>query len=349
MTNQYVPRHHHSIQEFHFCKLRHGKFFRDSGRDQSSLHEKRLKRNGYLTLGLRRTAMRIASGTGTLFSFLIQAINSGVSVSAITTVSLEKWFPPALSGWRAMLQPFSDPTIPALRTISLDVAPGEAVALLGANGAGKSTLLRILATLLLPTRGSASIAGHDIVKEDSTVRMQIGYHAGTDQGFYPRLSGRENLRFFGRLNHLTGSLLESRINALAAQFHCVSALDRQVRTLSSGTVQRLSLLRALLHQPCVLLLDEPTRSLDTIAASDFRRFLKTEVVAAGGTALLFASHTLHEIEFLADRVAVLHEGKLLAIESPSRLKSRFAAGSLEEAYLRLAGQALDHSGKNSAQ
>jgi len=181
MTNQYVPRHHYSIQEFHFCKLRHGKFFRDSGRDQSSLHEKRLKRNGYLTLGLRRTAMRIDSGTGTLFSFLIQAINSGVSVSAITTASLEKWFPPALSGWRAMLQPFSDPTIPALRTISLDVAPGEAVALLGANGAGKSTLLRILATLLLPTRGSASVAGHDIVKEDSAVRMQIGYHAGTDQ------------------------------------------------------------------------------------------------------------------------------------------------------------------------
>src|ERR1700730_8997531 len=209
MTNQYVPRHHYSIQEFHFCKLRHGNFFRDSGRDQSSLHEKRLKRNGYLTLGLRRTAMRIDSRTGTLFSFLIQAINSGVSVSAITTASLEKWFPPALSGWRAMLQPFSDPTIPALRTISLDVAPGEAVALLGANGAGKSTLLRILATLLLPTRGSASLAGHDIVKEDSAVRMQIGYHAGTDQGFYPRLSGRENLRFFGRLNHLTGSLLEA--------------------------------------------------------------------------------------------------------------------------------------------
>jgi ABC-type multidrug transport system ATPase subunit len=272
-----------------------------------------------------------------------------VSVSAITTASLEKWFPPALGGWRAMLQPFSDPTIPALRTISLDVAPGEAVALLGANGAGKSTLLRILATLLLPTRGSASVAGHDIVKEDSAVRMQIGYHAGSDQGFYPRLSGRENLRFFGRLNHLTGSLLESRINALAGQFHCISALDRQVRTLSSGTVQRLSLLRALLHQPCVLLLDEPTRSLDTIAASGFRSFLKTEVVAARGTALLFASHTLHEIEFLADRVAVLHEGKLLAIESPSSLKSRFAAGSLEEAYLRLTGQALDHSGENAAQ
>jgi ABC-type multidrug transport system ATPase subunit len=248
-----------------------------------------------------------------------------------------------------MLQPFSEPTAPALRSISLEVAPGEAVALLGANGAGKSTLLRILATLLLPTRGSASVAGHDIVKEDSAVRMQLGYHAGTDQGFYPRLTGRENLRFFGRLNHLTGGLLNSRINKLAEQFHCISALDRQVRTLSSGTVQRLSLLRALLHQPTVLLLDEPTRSLDTIAASDFRRFLKSEVIAARGTALLFASHTLHEIEFLADRVAVLHEGKLLALESPSSLKARFAAGSLEEAFLRLTGQALEDSGEHSEQ
>jgi ABC-type multidrug transport system ATPase subunit len=293
--------------------------------------------------------MRIASDIRTLFSCWIQAINSRVSVPAITTASLEKWFPPALSGWRAMLQPFSEPTAPALHSISLEVAPGEAVALLGANGAGKSTLLRILATLLLPTRGCASVAGHDIVKEDSAVRMRLGYHAGTDQGFYPRLTGRENLRFFGRLNHLTGSLLSSRINALAEQFHCISALDRQVRTLSSGTVQRLSLLRALLHQPSVLLLDEPTRSLDTIAASDFRRFLKSEVIDACGTALLFASHTLHEIEFLADRIAVLHEGKLLALESCSSLKARFAAGSLEEAFLRLTGLALDDPGENSQQ
>ena len=261
--------------------------------------------------------------------------------AAIATASLEKWFPPAHSGWRALLQPFSTPTSPALRGISLEVAPGEAVALLGANGAGKSTLLRILATLLLPTRGSAFIAGHDTVKEDSAVRMQLGYHAGTDQGFYPRLNGRENLRFFGRLNHLTGSVLNSRINSLAEQFHCVPALDRQVRTLSSGTVQRISLLRALLHQPSVLLLDEPTRSLDTIAAAEFRRFLKTEIVAKRGTALLFASHTLHEIEFLADRVAVLHDGKLLALESPASLKSRFAADSLEEAFLRLTGQTFE--------
>lgn len=287
--------------------------------------------------------MRIAPASPpTLFSFRIQVINSRVAASAITIASLEKWFPPAHSGWRALLQPFSAPTCPALQGITFDVAPGEAVALLGANGAGKSTLLRILATLLLPTRGSASVAGHDTVKEDSAVRMQLGYHAGADQGFYPRLTGRENLRFFGRLNHLAASILNSRINSLAERFHCTSALDRQVRTLSSGTVQRLSLLRALLHQPRVLLLDEPTRSLDTIAASDFRRFLKTEVVAKRGTALLFASHTLHEIEFLADRVAVLHNGRLLALESPASLRARFTVDSLEEAFLRLTGQTLDN-------
>src|SRR6202043_2476254 len=177
------------------------------------------------------------------------------------------------------------------------------------------------------------------VKEDSAVRMQIGYHAGTDQGFYPRLSGRENLRFFGRLNHLTGSLLESRINALAGQFHCLSALDRQVRTLSSGTVQRLSLLRALLHQPCVLLLDEPTRSLDAIAAMEFRRFLKKEIVQGAGTSLLFASHTLPEVELLADRIAVIHDGRLLACDTLAALKRATGADTLEDAFLRLTGRA----------
>jgi len=212
--------------------------------------------------------------------------------------------------------------------------------LLGTNGAGKTTLLRILATLLLPTSGSAVVAGHDAVRDPGSVRRELGYHAGSDLGFYARLTGGENLRFFGRLNHLSDAHLRKRIPELAERFELLGTLNRQVRTLSSGTIQRLSLLRAMIHGPKVLLLDEPTRSLDAIAAAEFRNFLKSEVLKKQGTSLLFASHTLPEIEFLADRVAILNEGQLVAFDTPANLKSRNAAVSLEQAFCRLTG----HSG-----
>ena len=275
-----------------------------------------------------------------LFSAGRHVINSKVSDPAIILDSLEKWFPPALSGWRAFLQPFAQPTAAALRGISLEVKQGEAVALLGVNGAGKTTLLRILATLLLPTRGSASLAGHDTAREAAAVRRQIGYHAGSDLGFYARLTGRQNLLFFGRLNHLSDEFSACRIETVSERFGLTRALDRQVRALSAGTIQRLSLLRALLHQPKVLLLDEPTRSLDPIAAADFRHFLKMEVLARKDTSMLFASHTMQEIELLADRVAVLDDGKLLAFDTPTALRARTLSSSLEEAFARLTGRRL---------
>jgi ABC-type multidrug transport system ATPase subunit len=259
-----------------------------------------------------------------------------VPASAISVSSLEKWFPPTYSGWRAFLQPFTRPTSPALLGISLEVAVGEAVAVLGANGAGKTTLLRILATLLLPTRGTARLAGHDTIREGAAVRSQIGYHAGSDLGFYARLTGRENLRFFGQLNHLSDAFMKERIESFGNRFQLGDVLDRQVRSLSSGTIQRLSLLRALLHEPKVLLLDEPTRSMDAIAAADFRHFLKHEVISGRGTSLLFASHSLQEIDLLADRVAILKKGALIDIDTPAALRAKYQSDSLEEVFLRAA-------------
>jgi ABC-type multidrug transport system ATPase subunit len=260
-----------------------------------------------------------------------------VPEAAINVRNLQKSFPPARSGWRALLEPFEKPSVAALAGISFEVRPGEALALVGANGAGKSTLLRILATLLLPTQGRAEIAGHDAVLDPRGVRRQLGYHAGSDLGFYSRLTGRENLRFFGRLNHLSTAGVAQRIARLAEEFHLGEALDRQVRTLSTGTVQRLSLARALLHQPRVLLLDEPTRSLDAIAAFEFRRFLKTEVLRRGDTSLLFASHTLPEVELLADRIAVIDAGRLLAFGTLAALKNTTGAATLEDIFMRLTG------------
>ena len=256
---------------------------------------------------------------------------------AIRIDSLHKSFPPVHTGWRAFLQPFAAPTSPALRNVSLALSQGEAVALLGTNGAGKTTLLRILATLLLPTGGTAMVAGHDAVRDPAAVRRQIGYHAGSDLGFYARLTGRENLRFFGRLNHLDDAHLCKRIPELAERFELQASLDRQMRALSSGVIQRISLLRAILHEPRVLLLDEPTRSLDAIAAAEFRSFLKAEILKKQGTALLFASHTLSEIEMLADRVAILNEGVLVALDTPENLKTRCGVATLEQAFCRLTG------------
>jgi ABC-type multidrug transport system ATPase subunit len=273
-----------------------------------------------------------------LSSSLRHAISFVVPEAAISVAALEKFFPRARSGWRALLQPFEKPSVVALAGISFEVRPGEALALLGANGAGKSTLLRILATLLLPTSGRAQIAGHDAVLEPRAVRRQLGYHAGSDIGFYARLTGRENLRFFGRLNHLSKTAAAQRIVHLARQFRLEEALDRQVRTLSCGTVQRLSLARALLHEPRVLLLDEPTRSLDAIAASEFRRFLKSEVLRRGDTSLLFASHTLPEVELLADRIAVIDAGRVLACDTLAALKRTTGTATLEDAFMRLAGR-----------
>jgi ABC-type multidrug transport system ATPase subunit len=257
--------------------------------------------------------------------------------SAIVLQDLEKYYPPPRSGLRAYLQPFERATRAALKGVSFEVHAGEAVALLGTNGAGKSTLLRILATLLLPTRGKALIAGHDTAKDPRAVRRNLGYHAGSDQGFYPRLTGRQNLLFFGQLNHLTKGDAQHRILELAETFHLRDALDQQVRTLSSGTTQRLSLARALLHRPSVLLLDEPTRSLYAIAAAEFRRFLSTEVLGNAKTSILFASHALSEIEQLANRVAVIDRGQLIALDSISGLLERSQTRNLEQAFFQLIG------------
>ena len=271
-----------------------------------------------------------------------------MSDAAIQVESLAKSFPPTRSGWRTFLQPFEKPTAIALDGVSLEVREGEAMAVLGVNGAGKSTLLRILATLLVPTRGHARVAGHDTVEHSRDVRRKLGYHAGTDHGFYARLTASENLLFFGQLNGLSFGEASQRITQLAEQFRLGEALQRQVRTLSSGTVQRLSLARALLHQPGVLLLDEPTRSLDALGAAEFRRFLKAEILRHGRTSLLFASHTLPEVETLANRVAVIDAGRLLACDSTTGLKRSTGTNSLEEAFLRLTGRRNEISGGDPA-
>jgi len=256
---------------------------------------------------------------------------------AIRLDGVEKYFPPTPSGWRALLQPFLKPTQRALAGVSFEVARGEAVALVGSNGAGKSTLLRVLATLLLPTRGRAKVGGFDVERDAARARQQFGYHTGGDEGFYGRLTARDNLAFFAAMNNITGPLARERIAQVAEWMGLGSDLGRPVRTLSTGMTHRLNLARALLHSPGILLLDEPTRSLDVLAARDFRRLLKDSLVKRHGTTLLFASHTLTEIEQIADRVVLLEKGHLVACDSVRGLIAATGTATLEAAIAKRIG------------
>ena len=249
---------------------------------------------------------------------------------ALSLENVEKYFPPAASGWRALLHPIPRLTVPALRGISLEVKQGEVLALVGANGAGKSTLLRILTTLLIPTRGHAQVHGFDVAREPAKVRLRIGYHTGGDACFYSRLSAKENLMLFAVLNNISEDEASKRIAEITGPFGLGELLDRQVRTLSTGNVHRLGLARAMLHRPSMLVLDEPTRSLDPLAAAEFRRFLLRDIVGAHGTTMIFASHTLAEVEQLAGRIAVLDNGRMLACDTLAGLKSATGTETLEE-------------------
>jgi len=258
--------------------------------------------------------------------------------AAISVENLEKYFPPALSGWRTLLHPFAQATVCALAGVSFSVEPGEVVALVGHNGAGKTTLMRVLATLVLPTRGRAALVGFDVARDTEGARKQFGYHTGGDEGFYGRLSGRENLAFFAAMNNISGTEAREKIGSVAAWMGIADDLDRQVRTYSTGMRHRLGLARALLHDPAVLLLDEPTRSLDPLAAADFRHLLKDKLVRERGTTLLFASHSLAEVEEIADRVVLLDHGRMIACDSPSGLRASTGAATIEAAIAHLVHQ-----------
>ncbi len=255
--------------------------------------------------------------------------------SALAVEQIEKYFPVPQAGIRAFLNPFAPLTHPALLGVSFQVGAGEVAGLIGANGSGKSTLLRILATLLVPTRGSARVAGHDVERQASQVRTHLGFHSATDGGFYSRLTARENLIFFAAMNGLFQAEAARRLDELTELMGMEEFLGSQVRTLSTGQVHRLGLARAMIHRPSVLLLDEPTRSLDPIAAAEFRRFLKSQLVERYGTTVLFASHTLAEVEQLANRVILLNRGRLIACDSPRSLREKTGSATLEEALERL--------------
>jgi len=219
-------------------------------------------------------------------------------------------------------------SVQALDGVSLDVEPGEVVALLGPNGAGKSTLIRILATTVLPDSGSATVAGHDVVRDAMGARRFLGVMIGDERSHYWRISGLRNLAFFGALFGLPRSEAAVRSERLLDAVGLTDAADRPVLGYSSGMRARLSLARALLPDPPLLLLDEPTRNLDPLAAAGFRESV-SELIAERQTGILFATHDLHEAVAISTRVLVLSEGRPVLEESASGLD----AVRLESAFL----------------
>ena len=199
--------------------------------------------------------------------------------------------------------------IDALRGVDLQVPRGEIFALLGPNGAGKTTLLKILSSLILPDSGQALIGGHD-TRHENKVKRQIGMVNSDERSFYWRLTARQNLRFFARLYDVPGSRIDHRINELLERVDMIEQADRQFSDYSSGMKQRIAIARALLHDPPILLMDEPTSSLDPAAARDLRRFMLDELNGRDNKTIMLASHNLREVEVLAQRVAILVAGKM---------------------------------------
>jgi ABC-2 type transport system ATP-binding protein len=199
----------------------------------------------------------------------------------------------------------------ALDGVDLEVRRGEVFGLLGPNGAGKTTLLKIFCTLLLPTSGRAVIGGYDVVAAPSKVRQVVGYCLDTERSFYYRLTGYQNLAFFATLNNLSSEEKARRILEAIEVVGLDGAADTRFMSYSKGMQQKLGLARALLTDPAVLLLDEPTKSLDPGAATAFRRFLRGTLAEKLGKTILLGSHSLDECRECCDRMAIMDRGRIV--------------------------------------
>ena len=212
--------------------------------------------------------------------------------------------------------------IEAVRGISFAVEPGELFGLLGPNGAGKTTTIKMLITLLIPTGGSASVLGLDVVRQAREVRKRIGYVFGGERGLYDRLSGLDNLRFFADVYRVPARDQRARIGELLELVGLDGRERERVETYSRGMRQRLHIARGLLHDPEVLFLDEPTIGLDPVGAREVRATIAS-LTEAGKTVLL-TTHYMFEADDLCDRIAVISEGEIVATGTPATLKSRVA-------------------------
>lgn len=226
-----------------------------------------------------------------------------------------------------------------IRSVDLEVRAGELFCMVGANGAGKTTLIKMLCNLILPTSGEVFINGHDMLIDPDAARSSIGLVTGDERSFYWRLTGRQNLDFFATLYNLKPLARNKRIEELLKILH-IEEPDKRFQEYPSGIKQRLSIARALLNDPAVLFMDELTKNLDPTSARSLRIFIKESLVNKQGKTVFFSTHQLYEVEELADRVAFMVKGQIVAIGTLKELRD--AAGipgaNIEQVYSYFVGE-----------
>jgi ABC-2 type transport system ATP-binding protein len=228
----------------------------------------------------------------------------------------------------------------AVDHIDLSVRRGEIYGFLGPNGAGKSTAIRMLCTLLSPTFGTASVNGYDVVHQANEVRKRIGL-VSEKLIMYPRLTALENLMFFGSLYGIEPNALRKKSEELLEMVKLTQFKDKQVGGYSSGMRQRINVIRAILHDPEILFLDEPTTALDP-QSTRFVRDLVKDLKGRGHTIVL-TTHMMDEADELSDRVCIIDHGKIMAVDTPQTLKDRYKTSSLLDVFLELTGRDLRDS------
>ncbi len=223
-------------------------------------------------------------------------------------------------------------TVHAVDHVSFQVRPGEIFGLLGPNGAGKTTTLRMLATVMKPTEGSAVLDGHDVLREPGAVRRRIGFLSG-DMGLYPRLTPREILTFFGELNGMKGVRLKERIEEIFSLLNMHECAQTKIDKLSTGMRQRVAIARTIVHDPPILILDEPASGLDVPTARVIEEFILGARNA--GRAVILSTHVMEEAEYLCDRMAVIHDGCIKITGSMQDLRAATGKQRLREVFLDL--------------
>jgi sodium transport system ATP-binding protein len=224
--------------------------------------------------------------------------------------------------------------IRAVDDVTFRCEPGRIYGLLGANGAGKTTTLRMLATILKPTSGTATVAGHDIVREPEKVRASIGFLSAAT-ALYARLTARETVQYFGQLNGMNGAALQRRIDELFALLEIGEFADRRCDKLSTGMKQKVSIARTLVHDPPVMIFDEPTLGLDVMTARTIVKFIRD--CRDRGKTVIFSTHVMSEAQKLCDRIGIIHGGKLLTEGTLAELEARSGTRDLEDIFVSTVG------------
>ena len=224
----------------------------------------------------------------------------------------------------------------AVDDVSFTAEDGRITGLLGPNGAGKTTTLRMVSTLVRPASGTALVDGADVVADASTVRARIGVLPDA-RGLYPRLTARENLRYFGELQDLPKERIEARIEALIEKLDMKGIADRRVHGFSQGEQAKVAIGRALIHEPRNVLLDEPTNGLDVMSTRAMREVVRT--LREEGCAVVFSSHVMQEVSALCDEIYVIAHGRVVARGTPDELRAQTGRDSLEDAFVDVIGSA----------